>query len=56
MPSLVKIGSVVLKKILKFSLFRNLPLEKGLVYDNEDDGQPTNFNNKSSLKPSAKVS
>ena len=56
MLSLVKIGSVVLKKILKFWLFRNLPLEKGLVYDNEEDGQPINFNKKSSLKPSAQVS
>ena len=48
MPSLVEIGPVVLEKKMKM----------GKVYDNDDndDGQRTNFDQKSSLEPSAQVS
>ena len=48
MPSLVEIGSVVLEKKMKM----------WKVYDNDDndDGQRTNFDQKSSLEPSAQVS
>ena len=53
-PSLVEIGSVVLKKKMKM----------WKVYDNDDDtdnannadGQRTNFDQKRSLEPSAQVS
>ena len=51
MPSLVEIGPVVLEKKMKMCK----------VYDNDDndnddDGQRTNFDQKSSLEPSAQVS
>ena len=54
MPSLGKIGLVVLEKKIKM----------GKVYDNknndendgDNDGQRTNFDEKSSLEPSAQVS
>ena len=49
-PSLVEIGPVVLEKKMKM----------WKVYDNDnndnDDGQRTNFDQKSSLEPSAQVS
>ena len=48
MPSLVEIGPVVLEKKMKM----------GTIYDNDnnDDGQRTNIDQKSSLEPSAQVS
>ena len=46
MPSLVEIGPVVLEKKTKMSK----------VYDNDNDGQRTNFYQKNSLDPSAQVS
>ena len=45
MAGLVEIGPVVLEKKMKIK-----------VYDNNDDGQRTNFDQKSSLEPSAHMS
>ena len=45
-PSLVEIGPVVLEK--KMKLWK--------VYDNDNDGERTHFDQKSLLKPSAQIS
>ena len=50
MPSLVEIGPMVLeKKIKMFKVYHNNS-------DDNDDGQRTNFDQKSSLEPLAQVS
>ena len=53
MPSLVEIGSVVLEKKMKMlKVYNN---NKNDNDDNNKDGQQTNFDQKSSLEPSAQV-
>ena len=49
MPSLIEIGQVVLKKMKMLKVYDNDS------DDDNDDGQRTNFDLKSSLEPSAQV-
>ena len=50
-PRLVEIGPVVLEKMKMWKVYANDKDD-----DNDDDGQWTNFGQKSSLAPSAQVS